>query len=478
MFEKRKLLVVEDDKQEIENISRILKALGVEFVLATKIQEAVDALEKQSFHYLLSDLHIETKAGFERPDGLLVIKAASEQQPGIIIVANSSDPRAEIWSEALAAGAQHFIRKPVSKPDELVIAFGLARERKVLLSESNRKSKSKVTGRWKKYADGYPYGIVIGERELRRTKGVARSKNASIVLTGETGTGKEEIAKLIHRFRVESEGPIPFVAVNCATIAGTLADSLLFGHKKGSFTGAEKTTDGYIGGADGGILFLDEIQTLEIQTQQKLLRVLNDGSYYRVGEVIPSRSQFQLIAATTKNLDAEVEAGRFLIDIHMRMTGLDLELPPLRERAGDIPALVALFLSKKGIDIPDSVFDELVTKLKTYRWSGNIRQLFKALESWILTCEFDEVPLTVENFPIIKGMKAPGVDDAVFTSTGPFDANKSLREDINFDLAMAEFEKAFLVEALKRHRVIGECCQALGMARSTLDAKRKKYGIS
>ena len=184
-----------------------------------------------------------------------------------------------------------------------------------------------------------------------------------------------------------------------------------------------------------------------------------------------------MIAATTKNLDAEVEAGRFLIDIHMRMTGLDLELPPLRERAGDIPALVALFLSKKEIDIPDSEFDDLVTKLKTYRWPGNIRQLFKALEGWILTCEFDEVPLKVENFPIIKGMKTPGMDDMVLTSSGPFDANKALREDVNYDKAMAEYERALLAEALKRHRVIGECCQALGIARSTLDARRKKFGI-
>lgn len=478
MFEHRRLLVVEDDQQEIENISRILKTIGVEFTVATKIADAMDALGRQSFDFLLSDLHIETRAGFERPDGLLVIKAASELQPGIVIVANSSDPRSEIWNEALAAGAQHFIRKPVSKSDEIIIAFGLARERKVLLTESRRSSKRKATGHWKKYAEGYPYGIVIGERELRRARGIAKNKGASIVLTGETGTGKEEIARLIHRFRVENEGAIPFVAVNCATITGNLADSLLFGHRKGAFTGAEQTTTGYIGESDGGILFLDEIQTLDISTQQKLLRVLNDGSYNRLGETRVNRSHFQLIAATTKDLDKEVEAGRFLIDVRMRMAGLEMELSPLRERAGEIPALVALFLSTKGVDIPDNVFEELVFKLQSFTWTGNIRQLFKALSAWILTCEFDEVPLTIENFPVFKGMNEKEEAAVRVGIEVDIDVTRALREDVNFENAVAGYEKVMIVEAMKRHRIIGECCKALEISRSTLDSKRRKYGLA
>ena len=140
MFEKRRLLFVEDDQQEIANISKLLRQLSVDFILTTTIAQAMAELSKQAFDFLLTDLHIETKAGFERPDGLLVIAAAKEQQPNITIVATSSDPRTEIVSEALAAGAHNFIRKPLSKEDELVIAFGLAKERRIMLKEAIRSS--------------------------------------------------------------------------------------------------------------------------------------------------------------------------------------------------------------------------------------------------------------------------------------------------------------------------------------------------
>jgi DNA-binding NtrC family response regulator len=479
LFENRRLLVVEDDKQEIEALSLLLKQQNIAFVLASSVKEAMTAISQDAFDFVLSDLHIDTKAGFEKPDGLLVIRAAAEQQPNVTIVAMSSDPRTEIWNEALAAGAHHFIRKPLSKADEITIAFSLARERKLLVSKS--KKARKPQGRWKKYAEGYPYGIVIGEREMRRARGVAKKRNASCVVIGETGTGKEEIAKLIHRLRSEEEGTIPYVAVNCATITGGIAESLLFGHRRGAFTGAEQSTIGFIGEADGGILFLDEIQTLDITTQQKLLRVLNDGTYNRVGESKTYRSQFQLVAASTRDLDIEVEEGRFLIDIRTRMIGLDMHLPPLRERPDDIPALTALYLSRKGIEISDSEFDALVTKLKTYHWSGNIRQLFKALESWILLCEFDELPLTVENFPVSRGMLKPA-NTAIKESAPSIQSDgqsffKALQEDQDFDKAVSEFESAILDAALKRHKSIGECCRALNLARSTLDAKRRKYGF-
>ncbi|MDQ3235829.1 MAG: sigma 54-interacting transcriptional regulator [Pseudobdellovibrionaceae bacterium] len=481
MFENRKILVVEDDRQEIETISLLLNQQGISFVLASSVKEAMDAISRDAFDFVLSDLHIDTRAGFEKPDGLLVIRAAAEQQPNVTIVAMSSDPRTEIWNEALSAGAHHFIRKPLSKADEIVIAFGLARERKLLVGKSKKAATRKPEGRWKKYADGYPHGIVIGERDMRRARGVAKKRSASCIVIGETGTGKEEIAKLIHRLRSEEEGTIPYVAVNCATITGTLAESLLFGHRKGAFTGAEQSTIGFIGEADGGILFLDEIQTLDIPTQQKLLRVLNDGTYNRVGESKAYRSQFQLIAASTRDLDTEVDEGRFLIDIRTRMIGLDMHLPPLRERSEDIPALTALYLSKKGIEISDREFDTLVAKLKTFYWSGNIRQLFKALESWILLCEFDELPLTVENFPVSRGMLK--ADSSITKEPAPTLQKekhgflKALHEDCDFEKTVSEFEHAILDAALKRHRSIGECCKALKLPRSTLDAKRRKYGF-
>jgi DNA-binding NtrC family response regulator len=476
MFEKQKILFVEDDEIEIKAISKLLKALGADFYHAATVDEALRELGRSSVDYLLTDLHIETKAGFERPDGLLVIKAAVEQQPSITIVATSSDPRTEVVNDAMAMGAHHFIRKPLSKTDEIEIAFKLATERRRMSLDVGRASrKAKPSGHWEKYAKHYPFGIVLGEREQKIARLVAK-KQASCIITGETGTGKEEAAKLIHRLRSDDEGPIPFVAVNCATITGSLAESLLFGHKKGAFTGADEATTGYIAEADKGILFLDEIQTLSIPVQQKLLRVLNDGTYNRLGETKTHRSQFQLIVASTKDLNVEVSEGRFLMDIHMRMLGLDFQIPPLRERPQDMEALVALFLSKKCILLDELAFKELVEKLKTYQWAGNIRQLFKSLDAWLLTCELDGLPQTAENFPLFRDLQVRKAHVAK-PAEGAEDFNEALGADRDFDELTASYERAVIESALKRHESVAAACKAINVPRSTLDAKRKKYGL-
>ncbi|MDQ3235364.1 MAG: sigma 54-interacting transcriptional regulator, partial [Pseudobdellovibrionaceae bacterium] len=422
-------------------------------------------------------LHIETKAGFERPDGLIVIRSAIEQQPNVTIVATSSDPRTEIVEAVLAAGAQHFIRKPLSKADEIEIAFKLADQRRRLSRSANKVKRAKSpSGHWDRFALKYPYGIIQGEREQKIARLAARKK-ASCTITGETGTGKEEAAKLIHRFRSEEEGAIPFVAVNCATITGNLAESLLFGHKRGAFTGADEAATGYIAEADGGILFLDEIQTLSVPVQQKLLRVLNDGSYHRLGETKPHRSDFQLLAATTKDLTREVEEGRFLVDIQMRMMGIEMVIAPLRKRSDDIPALVALFFSRKNIVLDTGTFEAMVAKLQTYQWPGNIRQLFKCLEAWLLYCELDGVQPTADNFPVFRDLEPKAMNIPVYASSGAIDFNQAVLEDRDFEQLLADFERVFLTNALKRHASITNLSKAINLPRSTLDGKRRKYNL-
>ncbi len=418
----------------------------------------------------------------ETPDGLMVIKAAKEQQPTLTIVATSSDPRSEIVNAALAVGAHHFIRKPLSKSDEIVIAFKLASERKLLVSEANKSTKVKSpSGHWQDFAAAYPYGIVLGDRAHRLARLVAK-KHASCVITGETGTGKEEVAKLIHRMRCEDGSKVPFVAVNCATITGNLSESLLFGHRKGAFTGADDSTTGYIGEANGGILFLDEIQNLSIPVQQKLLRVLNDGSYNRLGETKTHRSQFQLLAASTKDLDLEVREGRFLLDIRTRMMGLDLYIPPLRERREDIPPLLALFLSSRDILLSSRDFDLLVAKLRGFYWSGNIRQLFKSLQAWLLTCELDGLDLSADNFPNFRDLEplAKPIDGVrrELKQEGGMDFNQAADEDRDFEELVGEFEKAIIANALNRHQSIGQAAKGLNLPRSTIDAKRRKYSLT
>lgn len=480
MFENRRFLFVEDDELEIKSISILLKSLNVDFTHASSVSEAVRELVMHPYDFVLTDLHIETRAGLEKPDGLIVIRTAVEQQPNVTIVATSGDPRTEIVEDALAIGAHHFIRKPLSKTDEVEIAFKLADQRRRLARSADESMRSKkLAGTWDQYAKKFPHGIIQGERE-EKIACLAARKKASCIITGETGTGKEEAAKLIHRFRTEAEGPIPFVAVNCATITGNLAESLLFGHKKGAFTGADEATTGYITEADGGILFLDEIQTLSIPVQQKLLRVLNDGSYHRLGETKVHRSNFQLIAATTKDLTREVEEGRFLIDIQMRMMGIELVIRPLRERLDDIPALFSLFLSRKNIVLEPERFHAIVAKLCSYQWPGNIRQLFKCLEAWLLYCELDDVAMAPENFPMFKDLPVQSLakaDAVQAVSPESMDFNKAVHEDRDFDQITSEFERVFLFNALARHRSIGKLSKVINLPRSTLDAKRRKYGL-
>lgn len=476
MFEKRKILFVEDDKFEIQSISGLLKSLGAHFVHTASVSEAIRELIQQQYDYLLTDLHIETKAGFERPDGLTVIQAAVEQQTNITIVATSSDPRTEIVTAALSAGAHHFIRKPLTKADEVEIAFRQGDQRRRLeRSAENSDRGRKPSGHWEKFAKRYPYNIIQAEREHKIARMAARKK-ASCIIVGETGTGKEEAAKLIHKMRCEEEGPIPFVAINCATITGNLAESLLFGHKKGAFTGADEASTGYIAEADGGILFLDEIQTLSIPVQQKLLRVLNDGTYHKLGETRIHRSEFQLIAASTKHLGQEIEAGRFLVDIHMRMMGLDFIIPPLRERLDDLPAFIALFLSRKNIALETKEFEAVVEMLKKYPWPGNIRQLFKYLEAWILYSELDGVPMKAENFPPFRDQESLQQSGSM-SEEGVIDFNAALDEDWNLDLLLAEYERTYLVRGSRRHSMISNLSRAISVPRSTLDAKRRKYDI-
>jgi DNA-binding NtrC family response regulator len=485
----RKILVVEDDELEIENIRQLLGPISSDFKIVDTVSKAFDALSREAYDLFLSDLHIETRAGYERPDGLKVIAYAREQQPNLVIVANSTDPRSDVWNEALAAGAQHFIRKPVTKADELVIAFNLAKERMTMLSAKKSRHKPSRSV-YAQYLEAHPQGIVLDRLDLQRAQGLARKQDVPAVLLGETGTGKEEFAKLVHKLRVLQEGQIPFIAVNCATITDGLAESLLFGHKKGSFTGAHETTTGYIAEADGGILFLDEIHTLDLKIQQKLLRALNDGTFNRLGETRTYTSRFQLISATTKDLDDEAEEGRFLLDLRGRISGIDIQLKPLRERKGDIPALTAMFLNRKGVVLDADVFELLCRRLSDYYWRTNIRQLFKVLDAWLIRCDFEDLPLHPDHIPYVKGMTAPSAMSAVRAGQtlersadhlgveAHQKLEQALKSDVHLDDLVADIERAVIKATVERHSTLGTAAQALGLPRSTFDLRRRKLGLS
>lgn len=323
--------------------------------------------------------------------------------------------------------------------------------------------------------------IIIDDYTNRLATIVSKSSNITCTLFGETGTGKEEVAKLIHRRRMHREGAIPLVCVNCANINGDLAQSLLFGHPRGAFTGAEKSTDGFFADANGGILFLDEIHTLSIPTQQKLLRVVNDGTYTRLGETKTRTSKFQIIAATTRDLDHEVEAGRFIIDLRSRLFGLDINLKPLRERKQDIPALVKLYFNKHKVLASPELVARVSNRCREYYWQGNVRQLYSTLTTWRA---ISENTFYAHTFPENKNMLPP--DHFHKQSSNSMKGymqhivdvvEKSILLDMPLEDALGQVEKLIISKSLELNDSITEVFTGLKVSRNNFYVKRKKYGL-
>ncbi|SMF07933.1 sigma-54-dependent transcriptional regulator [Pseudobacteriovorax antillogorgiicola] len=324
-------------------------------------------------------------------------------------------------------------------------------------------------------------GILLRHKDLAAIRFSSQS-SLPVVIMGETGTGKEEVAKLIHKACLLRDPKTPFVSANCANLDGNLVTSTLFGHRKGSFTGADQSTKGLIGEADGGIFFLDEIHYLPLESQQRLLRVLNDGSYTRIGEVKEQRSNFKIIVASTKDLDREVEQGRFLLDLRSRLTGIDISLPPLRKRQDDFATLIRLYFSKVphiAESIPDKEFHDLVKLCQSFYWQGNIRQLYKVLDNLVIKSQIDSIPIKAKNLPIFKTMLCPGTKKPDEKDSQLDEAIDYLhlasQQDIPLTKFMSFFEKFMIETTLKRHRKISSAYEALRISRTQFHIKRAKY---
>lgn len=320
--------------------------------------------------------------------------------------------------------------------------------------------------------------IVLSDSQREIARIIASSPEIPSLIYGETGTGKEEYAKFIHFLRMQSDKGIPFVAVNCANLKGDLASSALFGHKKGSFTGASQDAAGCIAMANGGILFLDEVHTLDPSTQQKLLRVLNDGTYQRIGCDRNQRSQFQLICASTKDLDDLADQGEFLIDLRMRLMGFEVKLPALRDRLGEMPALIRCFFEREGLEPKESLIQELSDSCASFYWQGNIRQLFRCLKVLLAYCKGNLAEMKPSRLPVYKTMYRP--DAASSEGLGQGDTAAvlyPLSHDMDLEEALSNYERTVIHHALKRHHSVNEVVKVLGISRSTFALKRRKYGL-
>ncbi|HEY3037325.1 MAG TPA: sigma-54 dependent transcriptional regulator [Pyrinomonadaceae bacterium] len=400
---KESILVVDDD----ESVRRaLLWTLNVDYRVleAASRADAIRLLQQENIDVVVSDLHLPPRLE-DISEGLAIIEAARHRDPPAQVVVITGTNAKHAGIEAVKRGAYGFFEKPLDAAEVLHIVKQAARMRQ--LEVENARLRDELVG-----ARGF--GRLIGssrslEKTLRQARAVAAT-NATVLLIGENGTGKEMLARAIHE--ESGRAGAPFIAVSCAALPESLIESELFGHERGAFTSATHARAGRFELADGGTLFLDEIVELSANVQVKLLRVLQERAFERVGGTKTLNVDIRLIAASNRDLETEVEGENFRRDLFYRLNVVPLVLPPLRERREDIPGLAAHFAAKaaeKHGRATPQLSPELIDSLHEYEWPGNVRELENLMERLVL---LDRQPaLGLEFLPekMLKAMPAPGV---------------------------------------------------------------------
>ena len=380
------VLVVDDEEHARSNLETFLTPLGYEVIGVGTLTEAREELNKGNCDVVLLDVQL--------PDGfgpnLLYETQSMQLRPPMILI--TGFPDIEIAVEAMRNGAFDFFIKPI-KLDRLEISIQRAieivkmRRELALFRDSQVNSVQFITG------NNPQMKYVLGQAER------AASMSVSVLITGETGVGKDVLANYIHKVGPRSHKM--FVAINCAAIQPTMLETELFGHESGAFTSADKRKHGLMETADEGVLFLDEISSMPLDMQAKLLRALESKSFRRVGGNNLINVDVQVLAASNRNLEQMIENNEFRSDLYYRLKVVDLHVPSLKERKEDIPELVGFFIrqknSKMGVNILD-ITPKAMEKLMAYNWPGNIRELSNAVESAMLFC--DTGVIDVPNLPL------------------------------------------------------------------------------
>jgi DNA-binding NtrC family response regulator len=374
-------LIVEDKDSVRAMLRHALE--GQDYVVAEAVDEpgAVEALRANRPSVVLTDLRLP------QGDGFGVLRAAKELDPEISVIVMTAYGSIEDAVAAMKEGATDFLAKPVD-PDHLLLLVSRAVDRHRILTENMLLKEELATRRGLPEIVGQDASLKQVVATLRR----AAESDATVLLGGESGTGKELFAQALHAFSSRAEGP--FVAINCAAIPETLLESELFGHEKGSFTGAVARKPGRFEIAHHGTLFLDEIGDLPFPLQAKILRAIEERTFERVGGTIPLNVDVRLVAATNKDLRAAVAAREFREDLYFRLSVFPIQIPPLRDRSEDIPILARYFidrfckdLKKPGLGLSPQA-DEV---LRLYSWPGNVRELQNSIERAVILCETTDI---------------------------------------------------------------------------------------
>ena len=449
MSTKPTVLIVEDEKNTREGLARALKP-RYQVHLAENGQKALELLHEVPIDLVLSDIRMPGM------DGLTLMQRTLALTPQPICILLTAYGTIETAVDAMKRGAYDFLTKPVNL-DRLELLL-----KRALRSRDIENENSDLRRQLDK-----KYGLeqLIGEsppmQELFETVSQVAPSRATLLISGESGTGKELVAHAVHRLSPRKQGP--FIAVHCAALPAALLESELFGHEKGAFTGAEERRKGRFELADGGSLFLDEIGEIDSSVQVKILRVLEEKSFERVGGQQTLDVDVRVIAATNKDLKQLVEEDLFREDLYYRLNVVEIEIPPLRERKGDIPLLLHQFIttsSRENQKPVNSVTSEALDLLVQYEWPGNVRELRNMVERMVVLAKGDK--LTLRDIPIqVRKL---------------LNASSPIRP--NNELSLEHAEKEMIIQALKNHagNKTKAACQ-LGISRRTLHRKLNEYGL-
>ncbi len=447
------ILVVEDDEVFSQLLTMHLEDIGHSAKAALSLDQARNLLARSTPDIILLDQQLPDGYGL---DLLKEIKSEPEAPP-VIMVTGVSDNALVI--EAMKAGAYDFVRKPM---DELELDTTL--NNALRSHRLSRKVKAIHMSVDEKVDMNQIVGKSPGITRLLKTIGSVAGSQASVLITGESGTGKEVVARAIHH---HSERKGLFLAVNCSAIVENLLESELFGHEKGSFTGADRRKPGKFELAAEGTLFLDELGELPLNLQAKLLRVLQEGTYERVGGTETLHTSARIIAATNRNLEAMVKDGKFREDLYYRLNVVNIILPPLRERMEDLPLLTEHLLQKINQRLHTrvkNISESAWALMQSYNWPGNVRELENILTRAAVLCRDDTITPDLLGLDNASPSPAPGKDGQAEQET----------ELISLD----ELEKRHvrnILEHTRWHK--GKTCEILGISRPALERRIKKYGF-
>ena len=450
-----KVLIVDDEPDITHLFENFLSDLGYDISTATEPEEAIELFEEFDFDVAVLDINMP------RISGLKLLEQFKQTNPQLIVIMVSAIQDTDIVVKCIQHGAYDYLAKPIIDLNQLQIRISRGLSEKRIRSENI--ALKKELKRHTDFLEIEAHSAVM-QKILEKISTVA-DYNTTVLLTGESGTGKEVAARLVHQQSRNSRGS--FIPINCGSIPGTLLESTLFGHEKGSFTGANERKKGVFEESHNGTIFLDEITETTPEFQIQLLRVLESSTIRRVGGNTEIPLNLRVVAATNQNIDELVKMGRFREDLYFRLNVFHIEIPPLRDRKEDLPVIIEYHLKRLS-----SAMGKNVTRIEpkafqvfnTYEWPGNIRELVNVLENAMIMCKGDSISVTDLPSHLLSG-----------GSTMVLNQNNQVD---NYGDAKEEFERIYFQALLQQSELnISKAAQMAGLSRQHLHLKLKKLGI-